>query len=124
MYGKVTSRLTLTAAISLAAAFLFAACAPTYAPHMDAPAMPTLDSTAVETECRKQTLKIIAPLDPPPQLPDVEPSLSWCPPGSGFVACFTAEQNAIRQQRFKLLHDDRDYCRDAYERARERASEK
>ena len=45
--------------------------------------------------------------------------IASCPAGSGFVACFTPAQEAIRQRRFKLLHDDRDYCRDAYERGGE-----
>ena len=91
MCEKAKLRLMLTVAISLCAA----ACAPTYAPHIDAPS--------------------ITALDPPPRLPDAD--RSECPPGSGFVACFTPAQEAIRQQRFALLHDDRDYCRDAYARA-------
>jgi hypothetical protein len=50
-------------------------------------------------------------------LPDVDKSLPSCPAGSGFVACFTPAQEGVRQRRFTLLHDDRDYCRDAYEKA-------
>ncbi len=57
----------------------------------------------------------LAPLDPKPQLPDADQSP--CPSGSGLAACFTQDQDAIRQKRFKILHDDRDYCRDAYEKA-------
>jgi hypothetical protein len=94
MYAKAMCRLMLIAGISV----LAAACAPTYAPHLDAP--PT---------------SILAPLDPPPQLPDAEQSP--CPRGSGLAACFTRDQDGVRQLRFKLLHDDRDYCRDAYARA-------
>ena len=81
----------------LISAFLLAACAPTF--HVDTPAMPT----------------VLAPLDPPQQLPDAHQSP--CPVGSGLAACFTLDQDLIRQQRFKILHDDRDYCRDAYDRA-------
>lgn len=65
----------------------------------------------------------LAELDVPPRLPDVDQSQTRCPRDSGFVACFTPAQEAIRQRRFKLLHDDRDYCRDAYGRARESAGE-
>ena len=36
----------------------------------------------------------------------------------GMAACFTLDQDIVRQKRFKILHDDRDYCRDAYDRAR------
>ena len=97
----------------LLSACLFAACAPTYAPHIDAPAMPALDSAQRATRCAGA--EKIAPLDPPPQLPDAEQTP--CPRGSGLAACFTADQDAVRQQRFKILHDDRDYCRDAYNRA-------
>ena len=104
--------------LALLSTFLLAACAPTL--HVDAPAMPALD-TLVPTCTQsgtpvpaKEVLKLAA-LDPPPQLPDAE--RSPCPPGSGLAACFTPDQDAIRQQRFKILHDDRDYCRDAYGRA-------
>jgi len=96
----------------LLSAFLLAACAPTI--HLDAPAMPAMDPQR-GTYCRF-TEKALAPLDPEPQLPDVG-ELSPCPPGSGFVACFTLYQDLVRQRRFKILHDDRDYCRDAYGRA-------
>jgi len=92
---------------------LLAACAPTL--HVDAPTMPTLDlQQPAPTQCTTQTVKI-APLDPPRQLPDA--LQTPCPLGSGLAACFTLDQDVIRQQRFKILHDDRDYCRDAYERA-------
>ena len=95
----------------LMSALTLAACAPTYAPHIDAPAMPSMPPPAV-ARCAT-----IAPLDPPPQLPDVARSLSSCPAGSGFAACFTPGQDAVRRERFRILHDDRDYCRDAYARA-------
>ena len=99
MYEKAMFRLMLIVGSSV----LVAGCAPTYAPHLDAPAAPTL-----------------APLDPPPQLPDA--GQSPCPPGSGLAACFTRDQDSVRQLRFKILHDDRDYCRDAYARAVNRAA--
>ncbi len=94
----------------LVSAFVLAACAPTI--HLDAPAMPAMDPQR-GTYC---TFTEKAPLDPAPQLPDVG-ELSPCPPGSGFVACFTLDQDLVRQRRFKMLHDDRDYCRDAYDRS-------
>jgi len=86
-------------------AAMITACAPTYAPHIDAPQID--DSAAVDLD----------PLRPAPQLPDIDKSLTSCPAGSGFVACFTPAQEGIRQRRFTLLHDDRDYCRDAYAKA-------
>jgi hypothetical protein len=101
MYEKALRLLTLIAATSL----LAAGCAPTYAPHLGAPAAPTL---------------ALAPLDPPPQLPDA--TQSPCPPGSDLAACFTRDQDSVRRLRFKILHDDRDYCRDAYARAVNRAA--
>ena len=58
---------------------------------------------------------MLATLDPPPDLPDAYQSP--CPAGSGLAACFTPDQDMIRQRRFKILHGDRDYCRDAYDRA-------
>src|SRR5208283_2424478 len=88
MYPTSKYRPILIAAISFAMAAMITACAPTYAPHIDAP-----------------------------QLPDIDKSLTSCPAGSGFVACFTPAQEGIRQRRFTLLHDDRDYCRDAYAKA-------
>ena len=100
MYEKAIVRLMPIMAISL-----LAGCAPTYAPHLDAPQTPTFR---------------IAPLDPPPQLPDADQSP--CPSGSGLAACFTSAQDNVRQNRFRILHDDRDYCRDAYERAVNRAA--
>ena len=105
MYPTSKYRLMLIAATSLTLASMIAACAPTYAPHIDAPQID--DSAAVE----------LVPLRPAPQLPDVDKSLTSCPAGSGFVACFTPAQEGVRQRRFMLLHDDRDYCRDAYEKA-------
>ncbi len=105
MYQASKYRLMLIAATSLTLASMIAACAPTYAPHIDAPHVD--DSAAVEMD----------PLRPPPQLPDVDKSLPSCPAGSGFVACFTPAQEGVRQRRFTLLHDDRDYCRDAYAKA-------
>jgi hypothetical protein len=98
MYEKAMFRLMLIVGSSV----LAAGCAPTYAPHLDAPAAP-----------------VLAQLDPPPQLPDA--TQSPCPPGSGLAACFTRDQDNVRQLRFKILHDDRDYCRDAYARAVARA---
>ena len=115
MYATAKFRLMRTAATSLAMASMLAACAPTYAPHLDAPSTPTLE-TPRATGCT------LTELTPPPQLPDVDQSLTACPPGSGFVACFTPAQEAIRQRRFKLLHDDRDYCRGAYDKAVNHAS--
>lgn len=108
MYPKVKYPSMRTAAINLAMALLFAGCAPTYAPHIDAPAIGAPSMLA---------------LKPPPNLPGIDKSLTSCPPGSGFVTCFTPEQEAIRQRRFKLLHDDRDYCRDAYAKALENVSQ-
>jgi hypothetical protein len=107
------------AVLLMSFALMLAACAPTYAPHIDAPAMPALEPQPSPTQCQHADLNTekerIAALDPPPQLPDTD--RSPCPAGSGLAACFTAEQDAIRQRRFKILHDDRDYCRDAYGRA-------
>ncbi len=110
MYPTSKCRLMLIAATSVAMASMVAACAPTYAPRIDAPHID--DSAGFELD----------PLRPPPQLPDVDKSLPSCPAGSGFVACFTPAQEGVRQRRFTLLHDDRDYCRDAYEKAVKRAA--
>ena len=108
MLEKAKSLLMLITAIS----FSFAAgCAPTFESHIDAPPASSPAPTPIA----------LAPLDPKPQLPDA--NQSPCPAGSGLTACFTMDQDAIRQKRFKILHDDRDYCRDAYERARGSASE-
>ncbi|HEY9157272.1 MAG TPA: hypothetical protein VIO10_04920 [Candidatus Binatus sp.] len=99
--------------------FLLAGCAPTI--HLDAPAMPALSpqqtqsapcTAALNTANR---LASLAPLDAPPQLPDAHQAP--CPPDSGLAACFTLDQDLIRRKRFQILHDDRDYCRDAYSRA-------
>jgi len=110
MYEKAKLQLMLTMAISL----LTAGCAPRFESHIDSSPLPALDSPQIATQCAS-TQKLAA-LDPPPQLPDADQSP--CPPGSGLIACFTQDQNAIRQKRFKILHDDRNYCRDAYDRAR------
>ena len=100
-------------AVLLMSACLLAACAPTI--HLDAPPMPALDTQPTATQCTKEPVKTLAPLDPAPDLPDAKQSP--CPAGSGLAACFTLDQDAIRQRRFKILHDDRNYCRDAYDRA-------
>jgi hypothetical protein len=118
MFEKAKFLLMRIMAISFLA--ILAGCAPTFESHIDSPPMPTLDSQHSATQCTV-TAKI-APLDPPPQLPDAE--RSPCPPGSGLAACFTPAQDAVRQHRFKILHDDRDYCRDAYDRAVKRAAER
>jgi hypothetical protein len=89
---------------------LAAGCAPNFESHIDAPAASSAAPMPIA----------LAPLDPTPQLPDADQSP--CPAGSGLAACFTPDQDAIRQKRFKILHDDRDYCRDAYERAVKRAA--
>jgi hypothetical protein len=104
----------LLSTLIMATSLFTAACAPTFESHIDAPPAPASDSPQIATQCAS-TQKLAA-LDPPPQLPDADQSP--CPPGSGLAACFTQYQNAIRQQRFKILHDDRNYCRDAYDRAR------
>jgi hypothetical protein len=99
-------------ALALISACVLAACAPTI--HLEAPAMPTLEPQQADSKLDPPKIAL-APLDPRPQLPDAEQSP--CPLGSGLAACFTLDQDVIRRQRFKILHDDRDYCRDAYERA-------
>ncbi len=106
MYAKTRFLLMLIVANSL----LTAGCAPTFESHLDAPPVSSPAPMPIA----------LAPLDPKPQLPDA--NRSPCPPGSGLAACFTPDQDAIRQQRFKILHDDRDYCRDAYDRAVKRAA--
>ncbi|HLX05061.1 MAG TPA: hypothetical protein VKR28_05970 [Candidatus Binatus sp.] len=111
MYEKAKLRLMLIAGSSV----LAVACAPTYAPHLDAPAT----SQPIATQCAPT--EKLAPLDPRPQLPDAEQAP--CPEGSGLTTCFTLDQDLVRQRRFKILHDDREYCRDAYNRARGRAGE-
>ncbi len=109
MYAKAKLLLMLIVGSSLAAA----GCATTFVSHLDAPA----DAQPIAAHCAAADK--IAPLDPPPQLPDADQSP--CPASSGLAACFTAGQDAVRQNRFKILHDDRDYCRDAYARAVKRA---
>ncbi len=116
-FEKAKFRLMLIVAISFLALFA-AGCAPTFESHIDSPPLPASDSPPSATQCT--VAEKIAPLDPPPQLPDAE--RSPCPPGFGLAACFTPAQDAVRQKRFKILHDDRDYCRDAYERALTRAA--
>ena len=117
MFEKAKLLSTLIVGSSL----LTGGCAPTFESHIDAPAaIPTLDSQPSPTHCTS-TEKKEAPLDPRPQLPDA--NQSPCPLGSGLSACFTLDQDIVRQQRFKILHDDRDYCRDAYDRAVNRDAE-
>jgi len=117
MYEKAKLRSMLTVAISLVAA----GCAPTFESHIDSPPTAAFDSAPPPaTQCAGQLSAKIAPLDPPPQLPDAEQKP--CPRGSGLAACFTLEQDIVRQKRFKILHDDRDYCRDAYDKAVRRAA--
>jgi hypothetical protein len=101
MYEKAKLRWMPIMAISL----LAAGCTPIFESHIDTP--PASSAALMPIA--------LAPLDPKPQLPDA--NQSPCPPGSGLAACFTPDQDATRQKRFKILHDDRDYCRDAYDRA-------
>jgi hypothetical protein len=118
MFEKAKCSSMLIAAISFLALFAVG-CAPTFESHIDSP--PALASNSPQGTPQCPVTKKIAPLDPPPQLPDVE--RSPCPPGFGLAACFTPAQDAMRQDRFKILHDDRDYCRDAYDRAVKRVSQ-
>jgi hypothetical protein len=106
MYEKAKSRLMLITAISL----LAARCAPTFESHIDSP----------PASSPAQMPIVLAPLDPRPQLPDA--AQAPCPLGSGLAVCFTIDEDIVRQRRFKILHDDRDYCRDAYDRAVKRAA--
>jgi hypothetical protein len=120
MYEKAQSRLMLTMAIS----FFAAACLymPATTAVDDTPATTAADDQGhMHCTSAEKKGKEIALLDPPPALPDADRSA--CPPGSGFVTCFTPEQEALRQDRFKILHADRDYCRDAYARAVKRAAQ-
>ena len=105
MYEKAKFRSMLIMAISVMAA----GCAPRFESHIDSPAASSPAQKSIA----------LAPLDPPPQLPDADQAP--CPLGSGLAACFTLDQDIVRQRRFKILHDDRDYCRDAYDRAVKRA---
>ena len=116
----MSEKAKLLSMLTMAISLLTAGCAPTFESHIDSTPAPTLDSSQSATQCAS-TDKLAA-LDPPPQLPDT--NQSPCPPNSGLVACFTQDQNAIRQKRFKILHDDRNYCRDAYDRALKRVSGK
>jgi hypothetical protein len=120
-YFRVVGRLArrCRAALVLIIACLFMACAPTFESHIDSPTIPARDSPQSAIQCAS-TQKLAA-LDPMPQLPDAHQSP--CPPDSGLAACFTLDQNLVRQKRFKILHDDRDYCRDAYNRIREHSGE-
>jgi hypothetical protein len=113
MFEKAIRLLMLILAIDLFAM----GCAPTFESHIDAPPTSILAPSPVERPKRIA----LAPLDPRPQLPDAEQAR--CPIGSGLAACFTIEQDRLRQKRFKILHDDREYCRDAYERAVKRVSQ-
>ena len=106
MYEKTTILLMLIGATSV----LAIGCAPRFESNIDSP--PESSPT--------QMLIALAPLDPRPQLPDA--NQATCPLGSGLAACFTLDQDIVRQKRFKILHDDRDYCRDAYDRAVKRAA--
>jgi hypothetical protein len=115
------ARLGRAALIAVTSACILAACAPTYAPHMDMPATALLPQPAASDCTTALNTEKIAPLDPPPLLPDA--MQAPCSLGSGMAACFTLDQDIVRQKRFKILHDDRDYCRDAYDRARERSGE-
>ncbi len=117
---RLLARRCRAAFVTCACACLLAGCAPTFESHIDSPPMPASDWP--QSGAQSTFTKKIAPLDPPPQLPDAE--RSPCPRGSGLAACFTPAQDAVRQQRFKILHDDRDYCRDAYDRAVKRAAER
>jgi len=119
---ETCARFRIQAAAAIISACILAACAPTI--RMDAPGLPAISSRQSASDCSNALnteKEKIAPLDPPPQLPDA--LQAPCPLGSGLAACFTLDQDLVRQKRFKILHDDRDYCRDAYERARERANE-
>jgi hypothetical protein len=114
----MSEKAKLLSTLIMATSLLTAGCAPRFESHIDASRMPALDSPQSATQCAS-TMKLAA-LDPLPQLPDADQSV--CPPDSGLAACFTQAQDTVRQKRFKILHDDRDYCRDAYDRARERVS--
>src|ERR1700723_3173716 len=101
------------------ASFVVVGCAPTFESHLDSP--PAFDSQVAQ-QCppvERRSVPPLAPLDPRPQLPDADQTP--CPLGSGLAACFTLDQDIARQKRFKMLHDDREYCRDAYDRAVKRA---
>ena len=118
MQKQMSEKAKLLSMLTMAISLLTAGCAPTFESHLDSPPMPALDSPQSATQCAS-TQKLAA-LDPPPQLPDT--NQSQCPPNSGLAACFTQDQNAIRQKRFKILHDDRNYCRNAYARAVKRGT--
>jgi hypothetical protein len=107
MFEKAKFRSALIMAISL----LTMGCAPTFESHIDS--APASSTARLPIE--------LAPLDPPPLLPDAEQAP--CPLASGLAVCFTHDEDIVRQQRFKILHDDRDYCRDAYARAVKRVSQ-
>jgi hypothetical protein len=113
-------RITVTEiSVALICVFTLTACTPTFESHIDSP--PAFDSPVAQ-QCppiERPMPIVIAPLDPRPQLPDADQTP--CPLGSGLAACFTLDQDRARQKRFKMLHDDREYCRDAYDRAVKRA---
>jgi hypothetical protein len=113
MQKQMSEKAKLLSMLIAVTSLLTAGCAPTFESHIDSPPMPSLDSPQSTTQCAP-TQKLAA-LDPPPQLPDADQSP--CPPESGLAACFTQDQDLVRQKRFKILHDDRNYCRDAYDRA-------
>jgi hypothetical protein len=107
MYEKAKFRSALIMVISL----LAAGCAPTFESHIDSPPASSPAQKSIE----------LAPLDPPPLLPVADQAP--CPIGSGLAVCFTHDEDVVRQRRFRILHDDRDYCRDAYARAVKRVSQ-
>jgi hypothetical protein len=103
---------------ALICACALAGCAPTFESHLDSP--PSFAAEPPKPVERPMPIAI-APLDPRPQLPDADQTP--CPLGSGLAACFTLDQDVARQRRFKMLHDDREYCRDAYDKAIKRAAQ-
>jgi hypothetical protein len=101
------------------ASFVVVGCTPTFESHIDSP--PAIDSQVAQQCPPVEPAPIrLAPLDPRPELPDAEQSP--CPPDSGLYACFMVDQDLARQKRFKILHDDREYCRAAYDKAVKRAA--
>jgi hypothetical protein len=110
------TEIRISAALILACTLC--ACAPTFESHLDSP--PEYASEPPAPVERPMPITI-APLDPRPQLPDADQTP--CPLGSGLTACFTFDQDLARQKRFKMLHDDREYCRDAYDKAVKRAAQ-
>jgi hypothetical protein len=122
--AKKLMRITATKIFAMSACLFVAACAPTFESHIDSPAAPPELGEQSANDCKpvERPMPItIAPLDPRPQLPDADQSP--CPEGSGLYACFMLDQDLMRQKRFKILHDDREYCRAAYDKAIKRAAE-